>query len=102
MLIWDTDLIMPSSDLFESQEQPMEFLAIQTRSKGPPNSKDTDSMQTSQSKLNPDHPKTSFSLGKKPISIPTQESPKLDYNVVEYLKKLKANILVMDLYMIPQ
>jgi hypothetical protein len=42
MLIWDPDLIMPSDDLFESQEQPTEVSVVQTRSKGPPGSKDTD------------------------------------------------------------
>ena len=36
MLIWDPDLIIPSADLFESQEQPAEVLMIQTRSKGLP------------------------------------------------------------------
>jgi hypothetical protein len=102
MLIWDPDLIMPSDDLFESQEQPMEVSVIQTCSKGLPGSKDTDATQASKSKLTPDRPKTSFALGKKPISIHTQESPKLDYNVVEDLKKLKANISVMDICRIPQ
>jgi hypothetical protein len=102
MLIWDPDLIMPSDDLFESRDQPVEVSVIQTRSKGPPGSKDTDATRASQSKLNPDHPKTSFALGKNPISIHTQESPKLDYNVVEDLKKLKANISVMDICRIPQ
>jgi hypothetical protein len=75
---------------------------VQTRSKGPPGSKDTDATQASKSKLTPDHLKTSFALGKNPISIHTQESPKLDYNVVEDLKKLKANISVMDICRIPQ
>jgi hypothetical protein len=45
MLIWDPDLIMPSNDLFESQEQPVEVSVIQTRSKGPLGSKDTDATQ---------------------------------------------------------
>jgi hypothetical protein len=102
MLIWDPDLIMPSDDLFESREQPVEVLVIQTRSKGLPSSKDTDTTQASKSKITPDHPKTSFALGKNPIHIHTQESPKLDYNVVEDLKKLKANISVMDICRIPQ
>jgi hypothetical protein len=43
-----------------------------------------------------------FSLDKKPISIHTWESPKVDYNVVKDLKKLKANIFVMDMCKIPQ
>jgi hypothetical protein len=43
-----------------------------------------------------------FTPGKNPISIHTQDSPKLEYNVVEYLKKLKANISVMDVCRIPQ
>jgi hypothetical protein len=102
MLIWDHDLIMPFDDLFESQEQPLEVSVIQTRNKEPPDSKDTNATRASQSKLNPNHLKMSFALGKNPISIHTQDSPKLDYNVVEYLKKLKANILVMDICRIPQ
>jgi hypothetical protein len=97
MLIWDPDLIMPSDYLFESQEQPAKFLVIQTCSKGPHVSKDTAATHTSGSKANPDHSKTPFSLGKNPISIHTGESPKLDYNVVKDLKKLKANISVMDI-----
>jgi hypothetical protein len=43
-----------------------------------------------------------FAPGKKPISIHTHDSPKLDYNVVEDLEKLKANVLVMDICRIPQ
>jgi hypothetical protein len=102
MLIWDPDLIMPSDDLFESKDQPMEVSVIHTRSKGPPGSKDTDATQASQGKLNPYHPKTSFTFYKEPISIHTWESPKLDYNVVEDLKMIKANISVMDICRIPQ
>jgi hypothetical protein len=30
MLIWDPDLIMPSDDLFESQESPVEVLVVKT------------------------------------------------------------------------
>jgi hypothetical protein len=45
----------------------------------------------------PDHPKSSFSPCKNPINIHTRESPKLDYNIVEDLRKLKGNILVMDI-----
>jgi hypothetical protein len=50
----------------------------------------------------PDHPKAPFSSNKKPISIHTQEYPKLDYNVVEDLNKLRANISFMDICRIPQ
>jgi hypothetical protein len=102
MLIWDPDVIVPSDDLFEPREQPTEVSVIQTRSKGQPGSKDTDATRASQSKLTPDRPKIPFAPSKNPISIHTQESPKLDYNVVEDLKKLKANISVMDICRIPQ
>jgi hypothetical protein len=44
-VIWDPDMIMPSDDLFESQEQPTEVSVIQTHSKGQPGSKDTDATQ---------------------------------------------------------
>jgi hypothetical protein len=43
-----------------------------------------------------------FTPGKKSISIHTHDSPKLDYNVVEDLNKIKANVLVMDICRIPQ
>jgi hypothetical protein len=102
ILIWDPDLIMPFDNFFESWDHPVEVLVMQTCIKVPPSSKDTDVTQALQGKLNPDHPKTSFALGKKPIRIHTPKSPKLDYNVFEDLKKLKANISVMDICRIPQ
>jgi hypothetical protein len=102
MLIWDPGLIMPSDDLFESQESPVEVSVVKTCGKGPPVSKDIASTQTSRSNTTPDHPKSPFSPSKNPISIDTRESPKLDYNIVEYLKKLRANISVMDICKIPQ
>jgi hypothetical protein len=102
MLIWDLDLIMPSDDLFESQETLAEVLVVQTCSKGPPISKCLDTIQTSGGKTTPNHLKETISSHKNPISIHTQESPKLDYNVVEYLKKFKANISIMDICRIPQ
>jgi hypothetical protein len=71
MLIWDPDLIMPSDNFFESREEPVEVSMIQTHSKGPHGSKDTNATRASQIKLNLDHPKTSFALGKKPINIHT-------------------------------
>jgi hypothetical protein len=39
ILIWDPNLIMPSDDLFESCDQPMEVSMIQTCNKGPLGSK---------------------------------------------------------------
>jgi hypothetical protein len=102
MLIWDPNVIASLDDLFESQEQPVEVSVVQTRSKGQPGSKNIDATRASQSKLIPNQPKIPFALGKKPISIHTQESPKLYYNVVKDLKKLKANISVMDKCRIPQ
>jgi hypothetical protein len=53
MLIWDPDLIMPSDDLFESQESPVEVSVVKTCSKGPPVSKDITATQTSRSKTTP-------------------------------------------------
>jgi hypothetical protein len=49
-----------------------------------------------------DHPKEYFVSQRNPINIHTRESPKLDYNIVEDLKKLKKNISVMDMCRIPQ
>jgi hypothetical protein len=57
---------------------------------------------TSRGKQTSDHPKESFVSQRNPINIHTRESPKLDYNIVEDLKKLKANISVMDMCRIPQ
>jgi hypothetical protein len=102
MLIWDLDLIMPSDDLFESQEPPTEVLVVQTRSKGQFVSNELTTTQTSRGISSLDHPKSPFSPRKNPISIHTQEFPKLDYNIVEDLKKLKANISVMEICRIPQ
>jgi hypothetical protein len=102
MLIWDLDLPMPSDDLFEVQEPPVEVLAVQTRSRGQPVSNDLTTTPISGGRPAPDHLKAPFSPLKNPINIHTQESPKLDYNIVEYLKKLKENISVMDICRIPQ
>jgi len=102
MLIWDPNMIASSDDLFKPQEPPGEISAVHTRSKGQPDPKDIDATRVSQSKLTPDHPRTPFAPGKNPISIHTYDSPKLDYNVVEDLKKLKANVSVMDICRIPQ
>ena len=102
MMIWHPDLIMRFDDLFESH-QPLEKVSVvKTRSKGPPVSKDPPITQTSRSKTTPDRLKAPFTPCKEPISIHTQESPKLEYNVVEDLKNLKANISVMDICRIPQ
>jgi hypothetical protein len=102
MLIWDPDLPMPSDDLFEVQEPPAEVLVVQTRSRGQPVSNDLTTAQTSGGKPAPDHPKAPFVPRRNPINIHTRESPKLDYNIVEDLKKLKENISVMDICRIPQ
>jgi hypothetical protein len=102
MLIWDPIIIASSDDLFKPQAPPSEILVVQTCSKGQPSPRDTDATHASQSKLTPDHPRMPFAPGKKPISIHTHDSPKLDYNVEEDLKKLKANVSVMDICRIPQ
>jgi hypothetical protein len=102
MLIWDPDLIMPYDDLLQVQEPPIEVSVVKTRSKGPPVSKYLATTQTLGGKIAPDHLKASFSPRRNPINIHTRESPKMDYNIVEYLKKLKAKILVIDIYRIPQ
>jgi hypothetical protein len=102
MLICDNDLHMPSNDLFEVQEPPTEVLVVQTRSRGQPISSDLTTTQNSGGRKSPDHPKAPFSPRRNPINIHTRESPKLDYNIVEDLKKLKANISIMDMCRIPQ
>jgi hypothetical protein len=102
MLIWDPDVIMSSNGLFKPQAPPTEISVVQTRSKDQPSPKDIDAIRVSQSKLTPDCPIMPISPSKQPLSIHMRESPKLDYNVVEYLKKLKDNISVMDVCIIPQ
>jgi ribonuclease HI len=102
ILIWDPDVIASSDDLFKPWTPPTEILVVQTRSKGQTDPKGTNATRTSQSKLTLDRPRTPFAPEKNPISIHTHDSPKLYYNVVEYLKKLKANVLVMDICRIPQ
>jgi hypothetical protein len=102
MLIWDLDMIASSDDLFESWEQHIELSTVQTSIKGQPNPKDIDATYASQSKLTPDRLKIPFVPSKNPISIHTHDYPKLDYNVVEDLKNLKANLSVMDICRIPQ
>jgi hypothetical protein len=49
-----------------------------------------------------DHPKPLFSFQKNPTNIHTQGAPKLDYNVVEDLNKMKANVFFMDMCRISQ
>jgi hypothetical protein len=102
MLILDPDIIASSDDLFESREQPTEVSVAQTRSKGQPDSKIVNIAWAPQGKLTLDRPKIPFSPDENPISIHTKEFPKLDYNVVEDLKNLKANVSVMDICRIPQ
>jgi hypothetical protein len=48
------------------------------------------------------HPKLLFSPQRNPTNIHTWEAPKIDYNVVEDLKKMKANVSIMDMCRIPQ
>jgi hypothetical protein len=102
MLLWDPDLTMPLDDVFEVQEPPAEVLAVKMRSKGQPVSNDLTIVQSSRGKQTTDHLKEPFVSQKNPTNIHTWESPKLDYNIIEDLKKLKANVSVMDMCRIPQ
>jgi hypothetical protein len=102
MLLWDPDLSIPSKDIFEIQEPPAEVLSVQTRSRGHLVSNDLNIGKTLRGKKISDHPKAPFPPQRVPINIHTWESPKLDYNIVEDLKRLKANVSVMDMCRIPQ
>jgi hypothetical protein len=102
MLLWDLDLPMPSDDLFEVHEPPAEVVVVQMKSRGHLVSNDLTISHTSRGKQMSNHPKESIISQRNPINIHTRESPKIDYNIVEDLKKLKANILVMDMCIIPQ
>jgi hypothetical protein len=102
MLIWDPDLIMPSDDLFEFKNHPQRSRLCKCEVRVHLSQKILLLPKLRGEESTPDHPKAPFSPRKNPISIHTRESPKLDYNVVEDLKKLKANISVMDICRIPQ
>jgi hypothetical protein len=82
MLIWDPDLPMLFDDLFEVQEPPKKVLAVQTQSRGQPISENLATTQTSGGRPSPDHLKAHFSPRRNLMNIHTQESPKLDYNIV--------------------
>ena len=69
MMIWNPDLPMPSDDLFEVEEPPIEVLAVQTQSRGQPVSNDLTMTQILGWRPSPDHPKEHFSL-KKPYKHP--------------------------------
>jgi hypothetical protein len=58
--------------------------------------------QSSRGNQETNHPKPLFYSQRNPTNIHTRESPKIDYNVVEELKKMKANVPVMDMCRIPQ
>jgi hypothetical protein len=101
MLIWDLNLLIPYDDLFEVQEPPAEVLAVKMRSRGHLVSNNIIMAHTWRGKQTSDHLKESFVSQRNPMNIHTQESPKINYNIIEYLKKLKANISVMDMFRIP-
>jgi hypothetical protein len=65
-------------------------------------SNDLINAQTLGGKTTSDHPKAPFVSQRNPINIHTRESPKLEDNIVEDLKRVKENVLVMDMCRIPQ
>jgi hypothetical protein len=75
---------------------------VKTRSRGQPVSNDLITAQTSWGKSAPNLPKAPFVPQRNLINIHTREFPKIDYNIVEDMKKLKENILVMDICRIPR
>jgi hypothetical protein len=62
----------------------------------------TTTSQSSQGNQVVDHPKPPISSQRNPTNIQTWEMPKIDYNVVEDLKKMKDNVFFMDMCRIPQ
>jgi hypothetical protein len=72
MLIWDLDVPIPSDDLCEVQEPPIEVLAMQTQSRGQLVSENPIPAQYSGGRSTPDHPKAPFSPYKNPINIHTR------------------------------
>jgi hypothetical protein len=75
---------------------------VQMQSRGQPVSNDLTITQTLRGKQTSDHSKAPFVSQRNPINIHTRESPKLDYNIVEDLKRLKENVSVMDMCRIPR
>jgi hypothetical protein len=101
MLLWDSNHPIPFTDTCDGQGCPAEILAIQTSIKIQPiqiNPTATHHLEEIKWSITPKH---QF-LPKDPTNIHTWEMPKLDYNVVEDMKKMKASVSVMDIYGIPQ
>jgi hypothetical protein len=101
MVLWDVSHTS-SFDVPTEEEEFLEILAVQTRSKAPivqnqPTIAQAPKRPPKYSSLAQPTPPLSYGL-----KFQAQETTKLEYNVVEDLKKLKANILVMDLCRIPQ
>lgn len=102
MLLWDPHHLIPFNDIVEVQGPPTEIPVVQTRSKIQPIQSNPTTTHSSQGDEAFDQPKPMFSSQKNPMEIHTLEIPKLDYNIVEYLKKMKANVFFMDMCTIPQ
>jgi hypothetical protein len=102
MLLWDSNHLIPFNDIVEVQGPPDEVLVVQTWVKTQPVQINLTTTQLSRESPTTNHPKPLFSSQKNPTNIHTQEDPKLEYNVLEYLKKMKANVSVMDMCRIPQ
>jgi hypothetical protein len=101
MVLWDINHTSSLEDPTE-EEEPPEILVVQTRIKGTYHTKSTYHSTSSQkSKKNHFFSSTTPILSSTP-KFQTQETSKLEYNVVEDLKKMKENIFVMDLCRIPQ
>jgi hypothetical protein len=102
MILWDSNHLIPFNDVAEVQEPPTEFLDVHTRGRSEPVQTNPTTTQLSRGNQEVDHSKPIFSSQKNPTNIHTHEAPKLDYNVVEELKKMKDNLFVMDMCRIPQ
>jgi hypothetical protein len=102
MLLWDSNHLMPFNDAAEVQGPPTKVLIVQTRGRSQLVQSNPTTSQLSRGKSTTNHPKLLFSPQRNPTNIHTRETPKLDYNVVEDLKKMKANVYFMDMCRIPQ
>jgi hypothetical protein len=102
MLLWDPDHSIPFNDVIEMQGAPTKILAIQMRSKSQLVKINLTTTQSFRGNQAVNHPKPIFSSKNNLTNIHTWEMPKIDYNIGEYLKKMKANMFVMDMCKIPQ
>jgi hypothetical protein len=85
MLLWDSNHLISFNDVAEVKEPPAEVLAMHTQGRSQPVQTNPTTTQFSRGNQVADHPKPLLYSQNNPTNIHTQETPKIDYNVVEVL-----------------